>query len=176
MSNIQTDEKKLSPAIVIGGTLLFIGLVFAYKFFVSTATIHLVSPAERAAIAASDLNFKWTCNKKDVQLVLEVYDGVDLILRQFVENGAYTPDDVQKAVFEPDHLYYWRVIPNPDVKQKYNFNQESKTFYITTAITPKEKVQEEEEPVSKPAEEPQQRAPERPYDPNSTAVPSEGLF
>lgn len=179
MSKVQSaEEKKLSPAVVIGGVLLFIVLVFAYKFFVSDATIRLISPVERAALSASDLNFKWTCNRKDAQLVLEVYDGAELILRQFVDQDSYTPQDEQKALFEADHLYYWRVIPNPDVKQKYNFNYESQPFYITSALAKvEEEVKEEAKPEEKVIEEPQQqKAPERPYDPYSTAVPSEGLF
>lgn len=176
----QTEKRLISPQMAIGGALFVILLVLAYNLFLGSGTIHLVSPQERAAVSAKDLTFKWNCNRKGVQLVLEVYDGADLILRQFVDQDSYTPSDDQKADFKPDHLYHWRVIPNPDVKQKYSFNEEFKSFYITTAIDrPQEDqqaVRAESESENKIEEQPQRNESERPYDPNSTSVPLEGLF
>lgn len=176
VEEVKEEKKPVSPQMVIGGALLFTVLALAYSLFVGRATIRLVSPQERAALSASDLSFKWSCSK-DVPLVLEVYDGAELVLRQFVNKDSYTPDDEQKAIFQADRSYRWRIIPNPDMEQKYRFNETFGTFYITSAIARKQEEEgEEDKPEVKSTEAPQQAVPDRPYNPNSTEIPPEGLF
>jgi hypothetical protein len=130
--------------------LLFIALVgLGYRVFFRGA-IKLISPGQLSAISAKDLYFSWKCNRPNVSFVIEVYDNNDLMMRQIVDETSYTPDDDQKSAFEANRTYTWRVIPNPDVPQRYNISSQTQAFYITKAVPPPPKEPEAGQPVSAP--------------------------
>ncbi|MBL8152178.1 MAG: hypothetical protein JNN15_19825 [Blastocatellia bacterium] len=107
----------------------------AYSLF-SVGSIKLLSPKNSSGLAAKDLTFSWKCSKPDTKLVLEVFDGEKLVMRQLVKGDSYTPDDDQKRDLKADKSYKWRVVADPDVTQKYSFKVESAIFYITKAMPP----------------------------------------
>ena len=107
----------------------------SYRIFFR-GSIKLVTPSKLSALSAKDLSFRWRCNKPGVSFVLEVYDENEMIMRQLTDEESYTPDTDQKREFQDNHSYRWRVIPNPDVKQRYNLDTEFQVFYITKALAP----------------------------------------
>jgi hypothetical protein len=122
--------------VVLSLVLLFALSGIGYRIFFR-GTIDLVSPANLGALAAKDLEFSWKCNRSNVSFVVEVYDETELIMRQITEENSYTPDTDQKLEFAANRSYRWRVIPNPDVKQRYSLDTEFQVFYITKALPPR---------------------------------------
>jgi hypothetical protein len=127
LSDIQKVVLSLVLLVAIAG--------FGFRIFFR-GSIKLVTPGKLSALAAKDLSFSWRCNKPGISFVLEVYDESEMIMRQLTNEESYTPDTDQKLEFQANHSYRWRVIPNPDLKQRYNLDTEFQVFYITKALPP----------------------------------------
>lgn len=143
MPKYTRDEEKASPNALPPKSLAILGVcalaivVGILYSFTSNNPIKLISPANNASLAASDLEFTWNCNKKDgVSFVIEVYDGAELVMRPLIDGKeGYKPQKDELARLMPNHTYAWIVQANPDVPQKYKLKtSEKKAFTITKGI------------------------------------------
>ena len=150
-----SDMQKVALSLVLLVAVSAIGFRIFFR-----GSIKLVTPSKLSALAAKDLSFGWRCNKPGVSFVLEVYDESEMIMRQLTNEESYTPDTDQKLEFQADHSYRWRVIPNPDVKQRYNLDTEFQVFYITRAL-PSPTTEQPAEAVQPDTTTPEQATPEQ---------------
>ncbi|MCS6885498.1 MAG: hypothetical protein RMM17_04000 [Acidobacteriota bacterium] len=189
------DESPEKPGkylpIVVGVTVLAVVASILYNVVFKSATIELLKPSNGEEIAAKDLTFEWRCSKPDADLVLEVYEEGELVLRQFVTDSTAQKDNLQLSqnsfkphleqavLLKPNTKYTWRVSPNPDRPQKYKFAElPYGTFYITSAIETTDKEAEASGGSQKPVEQapPSETATPQPTTPKSTQSPSRVEF
>src|SRR5437868_7189749 len=90
-----SDRQKLTLLVILFIAIAGVG----YRVFFRGA-IKLVTPGKLSALAAKDLAFRWQCNKSNVQYVLEVFDGDELIMRQITNENSFTPETEQKQDFK----------------------------------------------------------------------------
>lgn len=123
------------------GFVLFGGLFIHFSI---AGRINLIGPSANVD-EADHIVFNWDCNKVVHHFVVEVYDGGELLMKQFVNEKTYTPDTTQKQVFQPEHDYTWRVIAEYEGGGK-EYISDYNTFQVSKAFIPPQKqavVQEE---------------------------------
>ena len=123
--------KKISDARWLVLSLIFLIAAFGvvYEIF-SKPEIILVGPAKENITDAKDIKFEWTCGKKGMQFVLEVYEGETFILKRFTKETSYIPTAQELEKFSPEHIYKWRVILPVGFAGDYKFASNMKTFSV----------------------------------------------
>lgn len=119
----------LNIAILMGFLAISVFAIFKSQQ-VSTIEIKPIVPQDKAVVANTHIEFRWTSSAEGVDYLLQIEQQGKKMLERYTRENLYVLSKEDLENFKPDQTYQWRVIPVSPRREKLDYQTRDHEFRI----------------------------------------------